>query len=110
MRQCVISNLLGQLHADELNELDRQTKEVVRAIEETGKQGELNLKIVIKKNGQNSVMVAPTLKTKIPRPAPSERVLFFAYDDSLHATGDLAEVPHRQESLFESGKKPRVVQ
>jgi hypothetical protein len=39
MRPCDLSNILGQLDADDLNRLDRKTREVVRGVEETGLQG-----------------------------------------------------------------------
>ncbi len=108
MRECKISNLLGQLHADELNELDRQVAEVVRAVETTGTKGEITLKISLKKNGSNSTLVSQKTTTKVPRPAPSDRVLFFAYDDMGQPTGDLSENPPRQEPL--PLERPRVMQ
>lgn len=104
MKPCTISNILSQLTADELNELDRKAGECIRAVEETGKNGELTLKITLKKNGDNSALIGADLKCKVPTPAPTARVLFFAYDDNLRATGALSDLPPKQEPLFDTDK------
>ncbi len=101
MRPCDLStSFLGNLEADDLNRLDRKTREVVRGVEETGLQGTITLKITIKKNGENSTIYDLDVKTKVPEKSAGKRVLFFAYDDMNHATGELAAVPHKQEPLF----------
>lgn len=46
MRPCDLSNILGQLDADDLNRLDRKTREVVRGVEETGQQGTITLALM----------------------------------------------------------------
>ena len=109
MKPCTISDILSQLTADELNELDQQTAEVVRAVESSGKAGAFTLKITLKKNGVNSTLVGMDLKTTIPRPAATARVLFFDYDTNLHATGKLSQNPPSQEPLFDGERKPRLV-
>ncbi len=109
MKPCTISDILSQLSADELNELDRQTAEVVRAVESTGKSGAFTLKVVLKKNGTNSTLVGMDLKTTIPRPAATARVLFFDYDSNLHATGKLSENPPSQEAFSLEPSGPKLV-
>jgi ribosomal protein S28E/S33 len=108
MKPCTISNILSQLSADELNELDRKAGEVIRAVEETGKNGEMTLKITLKKNGDNSALIRADLKTKVPVPAPTARVLFFKYDDALKPTGELSELPPKQEPLFDTKGGPGI--
>ena len=100
MRPCDLSNILGQLEADDLNRLDRKTREVVRGVEETGLQGSITLKLTLKKNGENSTIYELGVTSKVPEKAAGKRVLFFAYDDMNHATGELSPLPHKQESLF----------
>ncbi len=108
MKPCDISSILGRLTADELNRIDRGARDVVKGIEETGKVGEINLKIKIKKNGTNSTIVSVIDTYKIPKPAVSERVMYFAYDDTDQATGELSDLPPKQEPLFsaDSNVKP----
>ncbi len=100
MRPCDLSNILGQLEADDLNRLDRKTREVVRGVEETGLQGSITLKLTLKKNGENSTIYELSVTSKVPEKAAGKRVLFFAYDDMNHATGELSPLPHKQEPLF----------
>ena len=101
MRPCDLStNILGQLDADDLNRIDRKTREVVRGVEETGLQGTITLKITFKKNGENSTIYEVKDNYKVPEKAAGKRVLFFAYDDMNHATGELSPLPHKQEPLF----------
>lgn len=101
MRASDISNILGKLDADELNRIDNRTREVVRAVEETGKQGEINIKIRIKKNAKNSTIVSVIDTYKAPQIPANERVLYFAFDDLNQATGELSELPPKQEPLFD---------
>lgn len=101
MRPSDISNILGRLDADELNDIDRQTREVVRAAEETGLQGEISLKIKIKKNGDNSMLLSTEVKSKVPRKAPGQRVLYFQYDQMDQPTGEISDLPPRQEPLLD---------
>jgi hypothetical protein len=99
-----ISNMLGSLDADALNDMDDATREVVRAVERTGQNGQITLKIDIKKNGKNSVQYTVTPTYKAPRQKPTAQIAFFGFDDAtLQATGQLQDTPHRQEKLFDGG-------
>ena len=70
MRPCDLStNILGQLDADDLNRIDRKTREVVRGVEETGLQGTITLKITFKKNGENSTIYEVKDNYKVPEKA-----------------------------------------
>lgn len=109
MRPCDISSILGRLEADELNSIDSQVREVVRGVEQTGLQGEINLKIKLKKSGSNSLMIGTELKTKVPRPAAGQRVAYFGYDDTNQATGTIADLPPRQEPLFDKDSNVKSI-
>jgi len=109
MKPCDISNILGRLDADELNNIDRQVREAVRGAEETGLQGEINLKIKLKKNGDNSMLISTEVKTKVPRKAPGQRVAFFKYDDMDHATGEISDNPPKQEPLFDKSSNVTAI-
>jgi hypothetical protein len=109
MRESDITKIFSQFTADELNAIDRRTREVVRGVEETGKAGEITLKIKIKQNGKNSTIVSVEDKYKVPKPAVSERVMYFAYNDTLQATGELSDMPPKQEPLFGDDSNVRPI-
>lgn len=102
MRPCDISEMLGQMEADDLNEFDRKTRECVRGVEQTGNKGTITLTIDFKKNGQNSVMFNAQVKAKVPTKPAGGRVMFFALDDKELATGQLSVLPHKQVPMFTS--------
>lgn len=102
MRACDPANLLSRLDTDELNRIDGKVREVIRAVEETGKQGEFTLKFTIKKNGENSSLMTVKDTYKAPQQAASSRVLYFKLDDMNNATGELSDLPPKQEPLFQS--------
>ena len=109
MKPCDISKLIGRLDADELNRIDNKARDVVRAVEETGKTGEITLKIKIKKNAKNSTIVSVLDTYKVPQVAASERVLYFAYNDRDQATGELSDLPPKQEPLFSEGSNVQPI-
>ncbi len=106
MKPCDVSKILGRLEADELNQLDQQVREVVRGVQATGQAGTLDLKISFRRNSDNSVQYGVAAKTKVPKPAAGVRIAFFALDDNLQATGELSDLPHKQEPLFGDNVKP----
>lgn len=79
----------GKVYED----LTTQLGEVVTAVLETGKVGDLSLKLSIKPNGEGSVRVLADVKHKVPTPAIGE-TLFFAT-----TTGSLIRNDPRQSEL-----------
>lgn len=74
-------------------DLTTQLGEVVTAVLDTGKVGELSLKLSIKPNGEGSVRVLSDIKQKVPAPTRGE-TLFFAT-----TTGSLIRNDPRQPEL-----------
>lgn len=106
MKPCDISKILGRMEADELNNLDAQVREVVRAVQGTGQKGSVTLTINLKRNSDQSVQYDVSAKTKVPKPAAGARIAFFAFDDNLQPTGELSDLPHKQEPLFGGNVAP----
>ena len=100
MRTSDVSELIGSLQADELNQLDNQVREVIRGVMRTGQAGAVTVKITVKRNSENSVQFAVQATTKVPKPAPGAGIKFVALDDGLNVTGELRDASHKQESLF----------
>lgn len=63
----------GQVYDD----LTTKLGEVVTAVLETRKQGEISIKLTVKPNGDGSVRVLSDVKQKVPEP-PRGETLFFA--------------------------------
>lgn len=71
---------LGRV-VDTLAEFQEQ---IVAAVRDTGKAGELTLKLKFKRSGQNGMIVDPTITPKIPR-QPIQAVEMYADDNNqLH--------------------------
>lgn len=69
----------GSIYED----LTTQLGEVVTAVMETGKVGELSLKLSIKSNGEGSVRVLADVKQKVPAPTKGETLFFATSSGSL---------------------------
>lgn len=69
----------GKVYED----LTTQLGEVVTAVLETGKVGELSLKLSIKPNGEGSVRVLSDVKQKVPTPVVGETLFFATSSGSL---------------------------
>ena len=94
-----ITELLEKLETDEKNDIDRQLKNVIQAVEETGQQGTVTIKYTFKKAGKDGVNYEVQPTSKAPVKKPGGRMMFFKFDDKLKATGELSETPHRQDAL-----------
>lgn len=57
--------------------------EIVAAVQETRKVGELSIKLKIKPNGENSVMVSEEIKTKVPQATRGDTLFFTTSSGSL---------------------------
>jgi hypothetical protein len=83
----------GKVYED----LTTQLGEVVTAVMETGKAGEVSVKLSIKSNGEGSVRVLADVKQKIPTAVVGE-TLFFATSSGSLVRNDprQAELPLRE--------------
>lgn len=81
----------------------RQLAEVVRAVEETGKPGEVTITLKVKPDEETGVLkLSPSVKCKVPQPDIGEAVFFAATDGS----GDLLRTDPRQKEMFsEAGER-----
>jgi len=79
----------------------RMTAEVVRAVDETGKPGELTIKIKVKpeKGGGSQKTITCEVKSKKPEQDIPEAVFFSDPDGDLHRTD-----PAQSEMFTEAGK------
>lgn len=65
------------------DDLTTQLGEVVTAVLETGKVGDLSLKLSIKSNGEGSVRVLADVKAKVPTATVGETLFFATSGGSL---------------------------
>ncbi len=86
----VLQQLAGGQTYQELG--DRLT-EIVLAVQETRKQGELTIRLKVKPNGEHGVIIAEEVKSKAPE-APRAETLFY-----VTAAGHLKRDDPRQEKL-----------
>ncbi len=86
------TDVLGELSAGStLAALTEDLAQVVSAVKETGNQGEVTLKLTVKPNGENRVVIADKITSKIPKPERGSS-LFYADDDGgLHRNDPLQE-------------------
>lgn len=98
----VIRDLAGGMVYENLT---TQLGEVVSAVIETGKVGEISLKLSVKPNSEGSVLVTAAVKQKLPEPALGS-TLFFATttgslvrNDPRHMDMNLREVPAQDRPL-----------
>lgn len=74
------------------DDLTAKLAEVVEAVTETRKAGEISIKLKVKPNG-DTVIIADEIKTKIPEPTRGETVFF------VTSGGSLVRQDPRQENL-----------
>lgn len=86
----ILRDLAGGTTYDDLGV---RLAEVVEAVMECRKSGELSIKLKIKPNGEHSVIITDEVKTKVPEKARGETV-FYAM-----AGGSLVREDPRQEKL-----------
>ncbi len=65
------------------DELTARLAEVVAAVTETRKVGELSIRLKIKPNGEAGVIVADEIKAKVPEPPRGDTVFFVTSGGSL---------------------------
>lgn len=58
--------------------------QIVSAVKETGKVGELTLKLKFKRSGPHGIVVEPTVTPKIPRHSIKQVEMFVDEEDFLH--------------------------
>lgn len=77
----VIGDLAGGRTMERLTEL---LQNVVSAVQETGKDGSLQLTLTIKPNGAHGVIVKDAIKAKTPEMDRGDSVFFIDSDGGLH--------------------------
>lgn len=89
-----IADILRDLTGGQTYEhLNTALSDVVQGVLDTGKVGELSIKLKIKANGEHSVIITDEVKTKVPEKSRGETLFFATSGGSL-----LREDP-RQEKL-----------
>jgi hypothetical protein len=83
----------------------RQLNECVRAVDETGKPGEITITLKIKpeKGGGSQKTITAGIKTKLPQPDMPEAVFFSDKQGDLHRAD-----PNQNEMFKEADRGPRV--
>lgn len=79
-------------------ELNDALAEVVEAVRESGKQGEVVLKLCFKPNGNGAVFVTDSIRKKIPEPVKADSFFFITADGSL-----VRNDPRQEEMKFPRG-------
>ncbi len=64
-------------------DLTAKLAEVVEAVTQTRKVGEISIKIRVKPNGDSGVIVTDEIKTKVPEPTHGDTVFFVTSGGSL---------------------------
>lgn len=86
----VLRELAGGQTYDEIN---GQLQEIVEAVRETGKIGEMTIKLKFRPNGEHSVVIQDTVTAKVPEPPRGDTVFF------VDAAGGLLRDDPRQPKL-----------
>ena len=79
-----IADVIKELSSGQVyDDLTTKLGEIVTAVLETRKQGELSVKLTVKPNGDGSVRVNADVKQKVPEPARGETLFFATSSGSL---------------------------
>lgn len=78
------TDILRELGAGEtLDDLTARLAEVVEAVMDTRKSGAITISLTIKPNGDSGVIVAESIKSKVPEKARGDTVFFATSGGSL---------------------------
>lgn len=77
------TEVIGDLRSGALDQLNAKLDELVEAVIETRKPGELTFKIKIKPNGDGSVEIEDDIKAKVPELPRGKTIMFVDADNSL---------------------------
>lgn len=90
------------------DEVTEELADLIKCVRETGKTGELTVKIKVSKLNQrdeNAVRLTPSVSTRTPKLAPYETIMFSTADGDL-----LRNDPHQQSlSLEEVPSRPSTL-
>ena len=100
----IISILQGFRKGVLVQELSEKTKEVVKGVRETGKAGEITLKLTFKSDGDGQHTLVPKITTKVPQ-AETPPAIFFSDDE-----GDLFRSDPRQGDFVDELEERRSAQ
>lgn len=101
------TEVIGDLRSGAHAQLNERLEEVVEAVIETRRPGEITLKLKIKPNGDGSVEIEDEIKTKVPELPRGKTIMFVDGDNSLRRTDPrqpdlpLREVAKTSEALRE---------
>lgn len=70
-------------YGETLDVLAEDLKEVVKGVRDTGKAGEVTLKLTVKPNGPAGVAITDKIVTKVPRADRGEALFFLDADANL---------------------------
>ena len=99
-----ISILQGFRRGVLLQELSESTKEIVKAVRETGKKGKLTLELTFKSDGEGQHTIVPKIKAEVPK-EDVPPAIFFSDD-----MGDLFRTDPRQGDLVDELEQRRGAQ
>lgn len=102
MKPSHISNILQTLESDQINQMDDEMRNLVRAVEKTGKPGVFTLKLKIIKTSANQSLVTVDTQAKLPKGLAPIKSLYFAFDDLNQPTGELSVQATKQPDLFDA--------
>lgn len=86
------------------DEATEELAKLVKAVRETGKKGELTIKLAVKmidQSAEDTVLITPTVAAKLPSPEPRRNVFYSTHDGDLLRNDpnqgelNLKEVPKR---------------
>lgn len=104
MKQSHISSVLGTLEADQLNQLDADFRQLVKAVEKTGKPGSFTIKLKITKTSPTQSLITVEAVAKEPKGLAPIKSMYFAFDDMNQPTGELSTHATRQPDLFDTDR------
>jgi len=102
MKNSQIGSFLQTLEADQLNQLDADFHQLVKAVEKTGKPGSFTLKLKITKTSATQSLITVEAIAKAPKGLAPIKSLYFCFDDLNQPTGELSTHATRQPDLFET--------
>ena len=100
----IISILQGFRKGALVHELSEQTKEVVKAVRETGKNGKVTLELTFKSDGGGQHTIVPKITAKAPQQEVPPAIFFS--DDA----GDLFRTDPRQGDFVDELEQRRDAQ
>lgn len=80
------TEVIGDLRSGALHQLNEKLDEVVAAVIETRRAGEITFKLKIKPNGDGSVEIEDNIKAKVPEQPRGKTIMFVDSENALRRT------------------------